>query len=145
MADDKNVRHRFTVPAEDTLVNQWIEAQSNLGFSLRVLIKAFIRDQGIKDATCLELGQAVKKRGRPTNQQKLEMMNVGIENMIPPSKSISNDDIDTADDTVNEDVVMPMQDMHPPKRIQSSQPEPVSEPVASANIEEDDALASLLG
>lgn len=139
MADDKNVRHRFTVPAEDTLVNQWIEAQSNLGFSLRVLIKAFVRDQGIKDATCLELGQAVKKRGRPTNQQKLEMMNVGIENMIPPSKSISNDDIDMADDTVNEDEVIPVQN------ISSSQPEPVSEPVATANIEEDDALASLLG
>lgn len=139
MADDKNVRHRFTVPAEDTLVNQWIEAQSNLGFSLRVLIKAFVRDQGIKDATCLELGQAVKKRGRPTNQQKLEMMNVGIENMIPPSKSISNDDIDMADDTVNEDEVIPVQN------ISSSQPEPVSEPVAPANIEEDDALASLLG
>ena len=37
MSDDKNVRHRFTVPAADDVVNKWIENQSNLGFSLRVL------------------------------------------------------------------------------------------------------------
>ena len=50
MSDDKNIRHRFTVPTADVKVNEWIESQSNLGFSLRVLIKAFIREYGIQDA-----------------------------------------------------------------------------------------------
>lgn len=63
--DEKSVRHRFTVPTADTKVNEWIENQSNLGFSLRVLIKAFVKEYGYQDATCLELGTEVKRRGRP--------------------------------------------------------------------------------
>ncbi|MBO5435639.1 hypothetical protein J6A31_07585 [bacterium] len=73
MSDDKNVRHRFTVPAADTKVNQWIENQSNLGFSLRVLIKAFVRNYGMQDATCMEFGTEVKKRGRPSKQSKIQL------------------------------------------------------------------------
>lgn len=70
MSDDKNFRHRFTVPCDDTVVNTWIENQSNLGFSLRVLIKDFVRTYGNKDATCVEFGTAVKRRGRPPKQLK---------------------------------------------------------------------------
>lgn len=73
MSDDKNVRHRFTVPVADTKVNQWIESQSNLGFSLRVLIKAYVRNYGYQDATCLEFGSEVKKRGRPSKQMKIQL------------------------------------------------------------------------
>lgn len=73
MSDDKNVRHRFTVPVADVKVNQWIESQSNLGFSLRVLIKAFVRNYGYQDATCLEFGTEVKKRGRPSKQMKIQL------------------------------------------------------------------------
>lgn len=83
MSDDKNVRHRFTVPVADKTVNQWIESQSNLGFSLRVLIRAFVRDYGNQDATCLELGTEVKKRGRPPKQARIQlgqMMDDGYDN-----------------------------------------------------------------
>lgn len=69
-SDEKNVRHRFTVPTADTKVNEWIENQSNLGFSLRVLIKSFVREYGYQDATCLEFGTEIKKRGRPPKSIK---------------------------------------------------------------------------
>lgn len=68
MSDDKNMRHRFTVPKGDDVVNEWIETQSNLGFSLRVLIKAFVRQYGMKDATFVEFGRAVQKQGRPRKE-----------------------------------------------------------------------------
>ena len=65
MSDDKNARYRFSVPLADEKVNKWIEAQNNLGFSLRTLIKAAISNWGNQDVTCIELGSEVKKRGRP--------------------------------------------------------------------------------
>lgn len=71
MGDDRNIRHRFTVPSADSIVNNWIEKQSNLGFSLRVLIKAFVQSYGYQDATCIELGMPVRKRGRPPKQAKI--------------------------------------------------------------------------
>lgn len=66
MSDDKNARYRFTVPLADSKVLKWIESQSNLGFSLRVLIKAAISQCGYQDVTCIEFGSEVKKRGRPS-------------------------------------------------------------------------------
>ena len=98
MSDDKNVRHRFTVPAADDVVNKWIENQSNLGFSLRVLIKAFVRGYGYKDATCLEFGVAVKKRGRPPKQA-----NIKYDVMNDNSGFDFTDDVDDEyDETLNE-------------------------------------------
>ena len=67
-----NVRHRFAVPEADKQVNDWIECQSNLGFSLRVLIKAYIAVLGMTDATCT-MNIVVPKKGRPpkTEAEKL--------------------------------------------------------------------------
>ena len=75
MADEKNVRHRFTVPTVDTVVNEWIENQNNLGFSLRVLIRAFVRQYGVNvDATCIEFGTpAPAKRGRPPKNRGVQL------------------------------------------------------------------------
>lgn len=73
MGENKNVRHRFTVPVGDINVRKWIEVQSNLGFSLRILIKAFIRDYGTQDATCLELGFPVKRVGRPPKKAEIHL------------------------------------------------------------------------
>lgn len=81
MGESKNVRHRFTVPAGDTGVRAWIDAQSNLGFSLRILIKAFIRDYGIQDATCLELGMTVSRVGRPPKKAEIHLS--GFQESIP--------------------------------------------------------------
>lgn len=82
MGENKNVRHRFTVPVGDTSVRAWIDAQSNLGFSLRILIKAFIRDYGIQDATCLELGIPVSRVGRPPKKAAIHLS--GFQETAPP-------------------------------------------------------------
>jgi len=91
MSEDNNYRHRFTVPKSDTVVNSWIENQSNLAFSLRVLIKDFVRNYGNRDATCIELGTEAKRRGRPPKElkEKLNKLDEGI-----------GDFIETEDDSV---------------------------------------------
>lgn len=70
MSSEKSIRYRFTVPVADETVIDWANAQANLGFSLRVLIKTFVRDHGMADATCTELGTNVKKKGRQSKQSK---------------------------------------------------------------------------
>lgn len=53
MAKERNVnRYRLSVPDADVLVNQWVEKQDNLSFSLRCVIKDVIRRYGITDVTC---------------------------------------------------------------------------------------------
>lgn len=88
MSDDRNIRHRFTVPAADNVVNEWIEKQSNLGFSIRTLIKAFVKAYGYQDATCLEFGTAVKRRGRPPKQVQIQ-----YDNMMDVTSVQSQDDL----------------------------------------------------
>lgn len=73
MSDEKNYRYRFTVPRNDDVVNEWMRSQANPGFSLRVLIKNFVRTYGNVDATCVELGSAVKRRGRPPKHLVAQM------------------------------------------------------------------------
>lgn len=92
MGDDKNVRHRFTVPAADNVVNEWIDNQSNLGFSLRVLIRAFVRQHGNKDATCVEFGEPVAKRGRPPKQATIQ-----LNGMIPSYDGYYESDAEEGD------------------------------------------------
>lgn len=76
LADDKVTRYRFSVPLGDNVVNDWVDAQSNLSFSLRLLIRAFVRSYGMQDVTCLELGLTAKKRGRPLKQNSILINNV---------------------------------------------------------------------
>lgn len=60
-------RYRFSVPNADESVTEWIEAQSNLSFSIRVLIRDFIRVHGKVDATCAPVEQRGKV-GRPSKE-----------------------------------------------------------------------------
>ena len=122
MSDEKNVRHRFTVPVADTRVNEWIEAQSNLGFSLRVLIKAFMREYGMQDATCLELGVQVKKKGRPPKSAQIQYGN--MENVTMPGSQF--DDSEDADES--EQVV---QKQETPVQAQVGTQRPVVKPVSN--------------
>lgn len=122
MSDEKNVRHRFTVPVADTRVNEWIEAQSNLGFSLRVLIKAFMREYGMQDATCLELGVQVKKKGRPPKSAQIQYGN--MENVtMPGSQFYDSEDTDESEQVV--------QKQETPVQAQVVTQRPVVKPVSN--------------
>lgn len=122
MSDEKNVRHRFTVPVADTRVNEWIETQSNLGFSLRVLIKAFMREYGMQDATCLELGVQVKKKGRPPKSAQIQYGN--MENATMQDSQF--DDFEDSDES--EQVV---QKQETPVQAQVVTQRPVVKPVSN--------------
>ena len=73
--------HKFTVPDSDQIVEKWIANQSNYGVSIRMLIKMFVTEHGYQDVTCMAIGLAAKKRGRPSKQlmQKMEQMTAGIQ------------------------------------------------------------------
>lgn len=77
MSDAKNIRHRFTVPANDTVVNEWIENQSNLAFSLRTLISTYVKQMGMTDPTCelIGLDRPLPTKGRPRNDAKEKLIN----------------------------------------------------------------------
>lgn len=122
MSDEKNVRHRFTVPIADTRVNEWIETQSNLGFSLRVLIKAFMREYGMQDATCLELGVQVKKKGRPPKSAQIQYGN--MENVITQDSQL-----DDSEDTDESEQVA--QEQETPVQAQVVTQRPVVKPASN--------------
>lgn len=122
MSDEKNVRHRFTVPVADTRVNEWIETQSNLGFSLRVLIKAFMREYGMQDATCLELGVQVKKKGRPPKSAQIQYGN--MENV-----TMQDSQLDDSEDTDESEQVA--QEQETPVQAQVVTQRPVAKPVSN--------------
>lgn len=122
MSDEKNVRHRFTVPVADTRVNEWIETQSNLGFSLRVLIKAFMREYGMQDATCLELGVQVKKKGRPPKSVQIQYGN--MENV-----TMQDSQLDDSEDTDESEQVA--QEQETPVQAQVVTQRPVVKPVSN--------------
>lgn len=91
MSNNNSVRHRFTVPVADTQVEQWIESQANLNFSLRVLIRNFVREYGFQDATCLEFGAPVAKRGRPPKSLKQHMD--GNVDVMPDEASVDQEEV----------------------------------------------------
>ena len=45
-------RYRFSVPEKDTDVVAWLEEQSDLSISLRILIKNFVKKEGVVDIIC---------------------------------------------------------------------------------------------
>lgn len=139
MSDDKNIRHRFTVPAADDVVNAWIEKQSNLGFSIRVLIKAFVSNYGYQDATCLEFGMSVRKRGRPPKQAKIR-----YDQMMEDRETGYMDeyaDYDSFDDPVeSEPISVPPKSVIPPKKKETERLPAIQQ----QNDESDSALDILM-
>lgn len=91
-------RYRFSVPFADTVVHDWIHSQSNLSFSLRVLIKAFVKEYGNQDATCLELGETPKKRGRPSNAMRSQLED------LDKSEAVENS-VNNIENTVNTEII----------------------------------------
>lgn len=136
MSDDKNCRHRFTVPCDDTVVNTWIENQSNLGFSLRVLIKDFVRTYGNKDATCVELGTVAKRRGRPPKQ---------IKNLLNQMDgTVSSDDYDDDDMYDEPDVAEEIQEVEVPvKPVVERTPKQTKKVEEPATADSEDQVMSM--
>lgn len=64
MAEENFKRYRFSVPHADVSVNKWVEQQSNLSMSLRLLIGECIEKTGYVDYTCRERIPGAR-RGRP--------------------------------------------------------------------------------
>lgn len=94
MSDDNSIRHRFTVPANDTVVNEWIDNQSNLSFSLRLLISTCAKQMGTDDVTCQLLGmdRPLSPKGRPRKDAKEKLLNFN------PNSAFAVSDDDTAID-----------------------------------------------
>ena len=125
MSEDKNCRYRFTVPTADATVNEWLSEQSNISFSLRVLIKAFIRDYGMQDATCLEVGSTVKRRGRPPKQAQIHLESMALDQELSFGGQ-TDDTNDMYEEETNEkvgasnkSVVTPSQQVEPSANEQS--------------------------
>lgn len=68
MSDESFKRYRFSVPKADASVNEWIEKQANLSYSLRALIRNRIMEHGMTDPTCDNVTQKPKV-GRPSNAE----------------------------------------------------------------------------
>lgn len=64
MANSDFKRYRFSVPDADASVNNWVQQQSNLSMSLRMLIGECIERNGYGDYTCRERIPGAR-RGRP--------------------------------------------------------------------------------
>lgn len=62
-------RLRFSVPFADVSVLEWIELQGNLSYSIRALIKAYIKEHGMTDPTCDLVTEPGARVGRPTSQE----------------------------------------------------------------------------
>lgn len=88
MPNKPAIRYRFTVPAEDTSVQDWLNAQIHLSMSLRLLIKEDIIRNGCTDVTCRSVEQS-GKRGRPTNAEMERRRQHAASDDIPQAKAAS--------------------------------------------------------
>lgn len=48
-------RIRLSIPYDDVDVMEWVSNQQNLSQSVRLLIKDFVRENGLKDAMCVSV------------------------------------------------------------------------------------------
>lgn len=58
------IRQRISIPESDISVLEWINNQSNVSFSIRMMIKEYIEKYGYSDITCRKVDKQLK-RGRP--------------------------------------------------------------------------------
>ena len=92
--------YRFSVPGADSDVIAWIEAQENLGVSLRTIIKQSVQKDGIVDAFCKAIPNPGVSAGRPkatesvqthvTNTPKTETKSVA--KAAEPAETVETED-----------------------------------------------------
>lgn len=75
-------RYRFSVPHADVSINEWVENQSNLSMSLRMLIGECIERHGFGDYTC-RIRTPGAKRGRPPKSADVDSDESVSELIVP--------------------------------------------------------------
>jgi hypothetical protein len=83
-----STRYRLSVPAADESTLAWIDAQLNLSYSIRMLIREDIQKNGCTDVSCRAVEQGAK-RGRPTNAE-LERRSEGVGAAVGASQPQDN-------------------------------------------------------
>lgn len=70
VAKAQAVRYRLSVPADDALVHEWIDAQHNKSMSIRMLIRKQVDECGINDffATGTPAVQALQQPTKPQDK-----------------------------------------------------------------------------
>lgn len=116
-------RFRFTVPASDVSVRQWLEVQENLSISLRLAIKYLIEREGIVDLLNRPVTQ-LPRRGRPPAAS------------LQPEPAGEEPEHDEADDIVEEPASETIRSTAP-------HPEPAPSAVDRGPIDINDLMASL--
>lgn len=89
-------RYRISVPVNDKTVVDWIESQANLSYSFRALVKEYVREHGMTDATCMEVVPGGRKRGRPRNPVKFDPNDYSEVEQT----SMDVEDVDTVEDEI---------------------------------------------
>lgn len=105
--------HKFSVPDHDQIVEKWVDSQSNISMSVRMLINMFVTEHGYQDVTCMSMGFVGKRRGRPSKNLKSPYGDT------PPETGYSlyeTDADDLAEEAYAEEVPVPVQERRPVRR-----------------------------
>ena len=60
-------RYRISIPDSDIAVWKWCDMQDSVSFSIRTIIKEYIKENGMVDATTVD-DMNTPKRGRPSKK-----------------------------------------------------------------------------
>lgn len=98
--------YRFSVPGADADVIAWIEAQDNLGVSLRCIIKASVQKDGIVDVFCKPIPNPGVSAGRPKSAETHETVAPKTEKKVEAvSEAKTNTNTSTDVDTSSDDML----------------------------------------
>lgn len=62
-AADNLLHYRISVPKDDQTVAGWMDKQYNISMSIRQLVRAFVREHGQVDITCISVDKPVFTAG----------------------------------------------------------------------------------
>ena len=108
-------RFRVSVPSNDKTVIEWIANQANLSYSFRVLVKEYVREHGLTDATCMEIVPGGRRRGRPRKD---------LTDVVSAAQEAYEDDVVDEEEIETDDVEVKSETVAPAKKTQKTEPEP---------------------
>ncbi|MGW2986449.1 hypothetical protein [Streptomyces goshikiensis] len=135
---------RWTVPAADTSVIEWLDQQENISQSLRLLIRESIQRDGYVDVYYKPVGQ-LPRRGRPPlesieqgeDEEAVTGRRPVVETVQPQSVPLGTDQTDAVvEQTAPAPVSRPEPAPAPAETAEASAPVPQPEPPKQASIDE---------